>query len=87
MQSVRVSLLGRIVVTCLEQGGAGRHPASDETSNPLGHPASDETSNPHVGRGKVGRASRARLPGILPGSDGDNATRIAPLAMQSVRVS
>ncbi len=116
---IRVSLLGRIVVTCPEQGGAGRHPASDRRSNPLWlpgilpgsdgvngtrivplarrcvrvsllgaivaacleqggagrHPASDGTSNP------------LWPPGILPGSDGVNVTRIAPLAMWSVRVS
>ncbi len=36
---------------------------------------------------KVGRASRARLPGILPGSDGINDTRLVPLAPRCVRVS
>ncbi len=66
-----VSLLGTIVVSRQGQGGAGRRPASDVTSNPL----------------QVGRASRARLPGILPGSDGDNDTRIVPLARRSVGVS
>ncbi len=110
MRSVRVSTLERIVVTRRQQGGAGRRPASDGTSNPLaalhrtgrpthwppcigrdvqptGRPASDGTSNPHVGRAKVGRASRARLPGILPGSDGINDAWIAPLAMRAVRGS
>ncbi len=67
-----LSSFGTIVVSCPGQGGAGRRPASDGTSNP------------HVDCAQVGRASRARLPGILPGSDGVNATRIVPLARRSV---
>ncbi len=31
---VRVSILGRVVVACTEQGGAGRHPASGEDAQP-----------------------------------------------------
>ncbi len=127
------------------QGGAGRRPAPDGTSNPLGigrdaqptlaalHSGSresgsrvprearrhragerwrqrraDRSSRDVVcsclftredlrilsGAGRrgtppctVGRASRARLAGILPGSDGVKETQIAPLAMWCVRVS
>ncbi len=46
---------------------------------------------PCIGRGRpthiVGRASCARLPGIVPGSDGVNETRIVPLGRLCVRVS
>ncbi len=61
---------------------AARDAALHRTGRPT-HWASDGTSNPL----RVGRASRARLPGILPGSDGVKETQIAPLAMWCVRVS
>ncbi len=87
-----VSLLVEIVVSRAGQGGAGRRPASDETSNPLGIGRDAQpTGPPCIGRdvqpAQVGRASRPRLPGILPGSDGDNEARIVPLALWCVRVS
>ncbi len=86
---VRVSLLGRIRVSCPRQGGAGRRPASDGTSNPLGigRDAQPTLAALHSGSRAVGRASRARLAGIVPSSDGVNAARIVPLAMWFVRVS
>ncbi len=45
-----------------------------------------KTPNPQWPPCTVGRASCARLPGIVPGSDGVNDTRIVPLALWCVRV-
>ncbi len=115
---VRVSLLGRIVVACPGQCGAGRRIASGEDAQPTAprHRAgerwrqrhADRSSRAAVGsclpsredrrslpramrRGTPHRIGRGRpthmLPGIVPGSDGVNVTRVVPLAPRWVRVS